>query len=125
MINMPAVILAAGLVLVSTNPLVPQGADDTAGYLCDTCDGSADDEIFCLGYIKGILNTFDAEVASQAHDPFFCIPNGTSLHDVKKVWENYCGTHDKERGARAASIVALGMHYAYPCSRPEGDQSGQ
>jgi hypothetical protein len=115
MIMRAAIFLAIGLMLAG--PASAMQPDDTAGYLCDTCLGSTEDQIFCLGYIRGIITAYDGEAEQKITVPVYCLPPGTPLNDIKEIWDRYCGNHPKDRDARASSLlaVALARAYPYPC----------
>ncbi len=109
-----AIIMAAGLFFIS--PAFAMQADDTAAYLCDSCSGSTEDQLFCLGYIRGVINTFDGETEAHMARPVYCLPTNTPVNDIKAVWDRYCGNHQKDHSARASSLLAVALARAYPCT---------
>ena len=113
-----AIILATGLMLIGA-PAAAKHPDDSADYLCKTCADNTQDEIFCLGYIRGIINAMDGEAESGVVAPLYCIPPSTSLNDIKFIWSKYCGNQPKDRQARASSVLTVALARAFPCLREE------
>ena len=119
---LPIAIFTLGLTLIGS-PARARHPDDTAGYLCSTCADNTDDQVYCLGYLRGIINTFDGEIEAGKEFALYCIPPTVTLNDIKLIWERYCDNHPKDKLSRASSLMAVALARAFPCPKVEEDQS--
>ncbi len=113
-----AAILVITVMLASVPALAEDGPADTAGYLCDQCASTTGNQLYCLGYLKGVLDTVNVEIAAKARTPFYCAQPGTAMSDFKSVWDKYCALHPGDRATRAASAFASAISEAFPCPQP-------
>jgi len=105
--------------LINVSAAAEDNSADTAGYLCDQCASTTGNQIYCLGYLKGVLDTVNTEVAAKVRTPFYCAQPGTAMSDFKSVWDKYCALHPQDREVRAASAFASAISETFPCAPPD------
>jgi hypothetical protein len=80
--------------------------------LLDDLTGSNTDRAFALGFVAGVVDSYDGEL--------FCTPRAANLGQLRDVVTQFLVRNPKERHRNAAAIVAIALVIDYPCVKGSG-----
>jgi hypothetical protein len=80
--------------------------------LLDDLTGSNTDRAFALGFVAGVVDSYDGEL--------FCTPRAANLGQLRDVVTQFLVRNPKERHRNAAAIVAIALVIDYPCAKGNG-----
>jgi hypothetical protein len=80
--------------------------------LLDDLTGSNTDRAFALGFVAGVVDSYDGEL--------FCTPRAANLGQLRDVVTQFLVRNPKERHRNAAAIVAIALVIDYPCKKGDG-----
>lgn len=112
--------LASGcLLLTQSVPALAQGAYETTSEMLAYCDGSSelgiDGEVFCTGYISGLLDTHRL-MQDLTGMPFYCLPQaGITVNEALVIIESYARRNPGEYDQGFMSTAFLAFADKYPC----------
>lgn len=80
------------------------------------CSSQRIDEVnTCVGYLAGIADSDRAAPAWRSTRSLFCIPQGVTTGQLRKVLLEYVGQHPEQAEFNAAILVGNAFIEAFPC----------
>lgn len=93
----------------------------TGNELLQDCEASEDDpnywqkDMFCLGYIAGVIEGWNTAQAQYAEKPMTCTPTGLTHRQAGLVVLKYMRAHPEELHEAARSLIFRAIYDAFPC----------
>ena len=88
----------------------------TAGQILSDCEsdnvGVRND---CISYLAGIVDTTEAWVSYELLPKRFCMPDGTTLSQLKKFYIKYANEHPEDLHRPGSRIAISAFFEAFPC----------
>ena len=110
---MKKALLAA--VLLATGPAIRADIFD-GKELMARCGSQRIDEVnTCVGYLAGIADSDRAAPAWRSTKSLFCVPQGVTTGQLRKVLIDYVGQHPEQTEFNAAILVGNAFIEAFPC----------
>jgi hypothetical protein len=72
-------------------------------------NGSASDKAFALGYVSGVVDSFDEEL--------FCVPVKAELGQLRDIVRKFVASNPKERHRHAGALVVFSLATEFPCKK--------
>ena len=72
-------------------------------------NGSAADKAFALGYVSGVVDSFDEEL--------FCIPVKAELGQLRDIVRQFVANNPKQRHRHAGALVVFSLATEFPCKK--------
>lgn len=81
------------------------------------CENSAPMAIsLCVGYLRGVFDSYTANVSAAYISPFICHPpEGLELGQIERIVTKYLNEHPEKLHKSGASLVLAAMGEAFPC----------
>ena len=84
--------------------------------LISRCTSQRIDEVnTCVGYLAGIADSDRAAPAWRSTKSLFCVPQGVTTGQLRKVLVDYVGQHPEQMEFNAAILVGNAFIEAFPC----------
>ena len=103
-----------GLLLLAVLP-VDSSAFWTGNDILARCEGEANDQRDCMGYVTGASDMLGAAQTVGEARPVMCQPDNVSRKQVVDIVVRYLRNHPSNRHYLGGSLVRIALMDAFPC----------